>query len=110
MPESTELEGVEGKSLSTPDPLLTSEGLAAAAVAIVGAFYVLFLDDSLTGEQATAITLGIGGLWILGQFLHAAWIRGKRATGGGLVSFGPLPVIEGQAAPHSTDTGDLKRP
>lgn len=97
---------VEGKSLATPDPLATSEGIAAAVVAIASAFYVLFLDDSLTGEQATAISLGIAGLWFVGQFLHAAYVRGKRAQSGGLVSFGPLPVIEGTV----TDTGDAKRP
>jgi len=98
----TDLELVQSATgLATPDPLRTSEGLAGAVVAAVAAFYVLFLDKALTAEQATAIALGIGAVWTLAQFAHAAYVRGKRAQSGGL---SPTVIVEGTAT--GSDPGD----
>lgn len=94
---------IKGQTLSTPDPAFTSEALIAGAVTAVANIYILF-GSNLDNARQTALAGTLTALWLLGSFAHAAYIRGKRASGGGLISFTALPVAE-----HS-DSGDVPAP
>lgn len=94
----TDLEPVSG--LSTPDPVLSSESLVAIVGMLIANAVVLF-KLNLTDAQQAAIGGAITGLWLLGTFVHAAYVRGKRATGGALA---PTVVVEAPVA--GSDVGD----
>lgn len=72
----------------TPDPLLSSEGIAGIVVAMVANVYVLWgahLDDARKNALAAIIT----SVWVVAQFAHAAYVRGSRAKGGVTVGVHP---------------------
>lgn len=103
MPEQ-ELEVVEGKSLDTPDPMVTGEQIAAFVVMLVSNVFIMY-GTTMPDDKQRALQGIVVGVWFVASLIHAAIVRKGRATGGGLVNFGPLPVIEGTA-----DVGDARRP
>lgn len=97
----TDLEVVQSATgLSTPDPILSSESIGAFVVMMLSNLVILFGLD-LTAEQQAAAGGTITGLWILGTFVHAAYVRGSRAKSGAL---SPTVVIEAPIA--GSDAGD----
>lgn len=99
------------KPLATPDPILTSEALVVAVVALISNVYVLFLSHDLTDAQKNGIAGLITGGWLLGQFFYSAYIRASRAKAGGLLN---VAVHEVQVASETTgnpptDTGARPR-
>lgn len=83
----------EAKSLTTPDPILTTEGIGAFIAMAAANVYILF-GSNLDNEKQTALSTVITSVWIAFQFVHAAVVRKGRAQGGGLVStfINELPV------------------
>jgi hypothetical protein len=91
------------KALNTPDPIMTSEALAVAAVAFISNIYVLFVSSGLSPEAKNGIAGLITGGWLLGQFFYSAYIRAARAKAGGLLQLQVHEVpIEG------SDPGDKR--
>lgn len=67
-------------SFATPDPILTTEGMATFAIAALANVYVIFGVD-LSEEKKLAVNALITSAWLLGQFIHAALVRKGRAEG-----------------------------
>lgn len=85
-------------SVSTPDPILSTEGVGAFVVMLVANAYVLF-GSSLDNARQTALASLVTGVWIVAQFVHAAIVRSGRAKGGGLVGalINEIPVAGSDA-------------
>ena len=74
-----------GKSLTTPDPILSTEGIGAFVTTIVANAYIL-VGSNMTNEKQTALATVVTSLYIVFTLVHAALVRKGRAAGGGLVS------------------------
>lgn len=92
------------KSLSTPDPIVTTESIGTFLTMLVADAYVLFGSNLDNGRQ-TALASLITGAWFVFSLVHAAYVRGSRAKSGGLVT----ALIEAVPAPGS-DRGDTIPP
>lgn len=92
-----------GKSLETPDPILTTEGIGSFVVTLVANIYILF-GSNLDNAKQTALATVVTSLYVVFTLVHAALVRKGRATGGGLVTF--LEAEIGDAVPGS-DPGDV---
>jgi hypothetical protein len=95
----------EAKSLTTPDPILTTEGIGTFVVTLVANAYILF-GSNLSNEKQTALATVVTSLWVVFTLVHAAVVRKGRAQGGGLVS---ALITEANAIPTS-DPGDNPKP
>jgi hypothetical protein len=89
------------KSLSTPDPILTTEGIGTFVVTLVANVYILF-GSNLDNARQTALATVVTSLYVVFTLVHAALVRKGRASGGGLVTF-----LE--AGVEGSDPGDAKR-
>lgn len=91
------------QSLSTPDPILTTEGIGGFVVMFIANIYILF-GSNLDNSRQTALATIVTTSWIAFQFVHAAIVRKGRASGGGLVGtiINELPVA-------GSDAGDTAR-
>lgn len=94
------------KSLQTPDPILTTEGIGTFIVTLVANVYILF-GSNLDNAKQTALATVVTSLYVVFTLVHAALVRKGRAQGGGLVTF--LEAEVGQPVPGS-DPGDQPRP
>lgn len=65
-------------SVSTPDPLFTSEQLAAFAATVITALVTLFGLDFSDDKKGALIAL-IGSAYMVFTLYHAARVRGSRA-------------------------------
>lgn len=86
------------QSLTTPDPILTTEGIGAFVVTLVSNIYILF-GSNLANSQQTALATVITSLYVVFTLVHAALVRKGRAAGGGLVGtiINELPVAGSDA-------------
>ena len=91
------------QSLSTPDPILTTEGIGAFVVTLVSNVYILF-GSNLSNEQQTALATVITSLYVVFTLVHAALVRKGRAAGGGLVG-----AIINEVPVGGSDPGDQRR-
>lgn len=106
----------EAKSLQTPDPIMSTEGIAAFVVALVANIYILFGADGMTEEKKTALATVVTSVWIVFVLVHAALVRKGRAAGGGLVSAliqgGPIESVPasdpGDVPPPAPKTGPIR--
>jgi hypothetical protein len=89
------------KSLQTPDPILTTEGIGSFVVTLVANAYILFGSNLDNGRQ-TALATVVTSLWVVFTLVHAAIVRKGRATGGGLVS----ALIQEVPVSAASDPGD----
>lgn len=64
--------------MQTPDPIRTTEQVAAAAASVVAALVVLFKLDVTDAQQAALVTL-IGAAYTAFTLVHAAVVRNGRA-------------------------------
>jgi len=94
------------KSLETPDPILTTEGIGSFVVTLVANIYILF-GSNLSNEKQTALATVVTSLYVVFTLVHAAIVRKGRASGGGLVTF--LEAEVGDPV-HASDPGDAPRP
>lgn len=92
------------KSLDTPDPILTTEGIGTFVVTLVANIYILFGSNLDNGRQ-TALATVVTSLYVVFTLVHAALVRKGRAAGGGLVSalIEDVPAQEGIVR---SDVGD----
>ena len=74
MPDAT-----AATTMATPDPLVSTEQLAAAAVMVIGQIYLLFDPQGMDGAQTTALQAALVGLWLIFSLVHAALVRRGRA-------------------------------
>lgn len=90
----------QATSLSTPDPILTTEGIGATAGAFVADVYILF-GSNLDNARQTALASLVTTAWFVFVLIHSALVRKGRAQGGGLVGtlINELPV-------EGSDPGD----
>lgn len=87
------------KSLETPDPILTTEGIGTFVVTLVANAYILF-GSNLSNEKQTALATVVTSLYVVFVLVHAALVRKGRASGGGLVNFTELaPGVEPMSDP-----------
>jgi high-affinity Fe2+/Pb2+ permease len=63
--------------MKTPDPIQTTEALAAVVAALVGELIIL-LGLDISDERKSALSTIILMVFAIGAFLHGAWVRGKR--------------------------------
>jgi hypothetical protein len=86
------------QSLTTPDPILTTEGIGAFVVAVVANAYILFGSNLDNGRQ-TALASLVTSLWLVFTLVHGAVVRKGRAAGGGLVGtiINEIPVAGSDA-------------
>jgi hypothetical protein len=89
--------------MKTPDPIQTTEALAAAVAALASELLVLFQFD-IGPERKSALSTIILLAFTVGAFLHGAWVRGKRtevvaaekyAAGGTVATTEPAPLVHG---------------
>lgn len=64
--------------MKTPDPIVTTEQLAAFAAAFISAVVVLFKLDLSDAQQGAMVTI-ITSVWTAFTLYHAARVRGSRA-------------------------------
>lgn len=95
----------EAKSLQTPDPILTTEGIGAFVVSLVANIYILFGSNLDNGRQ-TALAAVVTSLYVVFTLVHAAVVRKGRAQGGGLVS----TFITTEVPVAGSDPGDIPGP
>lgn len=94
---------VQAPSLSTPDPILTTEGIGAFVAAAAADVYILFGSNLDNGRQ-TALASLVTSLWLVFTLVHGAVVRKGRAQGGGLVSvLIPDESVKVQAGPGPGD-------
>lgn len=86
------------QSLSTPDPLLTTEALGSTAGAFVADLYILF-GSNMPNEKQTALAAIVTTAWAVFVLIHGAVVRKGRAAGGGLVGtiINEIPVAGSDA-------------
>lgn len=95
------------KSLSTPDPIVTTESIGTFLTMLVADGYVLF-GSNLDNARQTALAALITGLWFVFSLVHAAYVRGSRAKSGGLVT-ALIETVDSAKIPGS-DRGDTIPP
>lgn len=64
--------------MKTPDPIFTTEQLAAFAAAFIAALVTLFKLNLSDAQQAASVTI-ITSVWTAFTLYHAARLRGSRA-------------------------------
>lgn len=75
------------KSLATPDPAFTTEYIAGFVILVWTNVLILFGLDIAPAREAALETI-VNATFLFGAFVHAAWVRGKRAEAQGKAAAG----------------------